>query len=146
MKTAGTNFIFEHEIFESKLVVVKFKIRSENRLDKQLRQSWFFDEWTVWSELSNISVDKVHQIISMFVKRGTLKYVGQNLCWTVNVKINLHMQTKCKDYVFLNEVWLSSSQLSLWHDASQCVTGGSSQFKIIFGSGTRLNIEPSEYW
>ena len=44
MKTAGTNFIFEHEIFESKLVVVKFKIRSENRLDKQLRQSWFFDE------------------------------------------------------------------------------------------------------
>ena len=92
------------------------------------------------------SVDKVHQIISVFIKHVTLKHVGQNLCCTVSGIINIHTQPKLKNDIFLNEVWFSSSQLSLWHRASQCVTGGSSQVKIIFGSGTRLNIEPSEYW
>ena len=45
---------------------------------------------------------------------------------------------------FLNEVWFSSS-VSLCSGASCCVNTGSGTQKLIFGSGTRLTIEPSEY-
>jgi len=53
-------------------------------------------------------------------------------------------ESECRINVFLSGVWFSFSPLSFYNEASCSVTGGGNQYKLFFGSGTRLTIEPSK--
>lgn len=52
--------------------------------------------------------------------------------------------TKLWIFSFGNEVWFRLSPLSLCYGAPCCVNQGGVT-KMIFGHGTRLTVEPSEY-
>ncbi len=95
------------------------------------------------TSLEHNNYQKLHRYL-IFHSEVDLNLSCAFVCNNNGIIVQLEIQ-HIKLMSFFSKVWFSSSPLSLCCVVSCCVTGGANQYKLFFGSGTRITVEVSKY-